>query len=143
MKYTLTIDPNQEEKVEIIVHQRNELIDAIEKILNEQTNEVIGYNDFETVKMNIDDICCFFTDDNKIYVLYNNKKYYIKLRLYQIESLIDNNFIKINRGCIINKKEIKKFESSFGGSIKVVLKNGFSDYISRRELRNVKRSIGI
>lgn len=69
MKYTLTIDPNQEEKVEIIVHQRNELIDAIEKILNEQTNEVIGYNDFETVKMNIDDICCFFTDDNKIYVL--------------------------------------------------------------------------
>lgn len=143
MKYTLTIDPNQEEKVEIIVHQRNELVDAIEKILNEQTNEVICYNDFETVKMNIDDICCFFTDDNKIYVLYNNKKYYIKLRLYQIESLIDNNFIKINRGCIINKKEIKKFESSFGGSIKVVLKNGFSDYISRRELRNVKRSIGI
>lgn len=143
MKYTLTIDPNQEEKVEIIVHQRNELVDAIEKLLNEQTNEVIGYNDFETVKMNIDDVCCFFTDDNKIYVLYNNKKYYIKLRLYQIESLIDNNFVKINRGCIINKKEIKKFESSFGGSIKVVLKNGFSDYISRRELRNVKRSIGI
>lgn len=50
MKYTLTIDSNQEEKVEIIVHQRNELVDAIEKILNEQTNEVIGYNDFETVK---------------------------------------------------------------------------------------------
>lgn len=143
MKYILTIDPDQEEKVIVIAHQRNELIEGIEKLINETINEVIGYTDNETVKMNIDDISCFFTNNNKIYAIYNNERYYIKLRLYQIESLIDNNFIKINRGCIINKKEIKKFESSFGGSIKVVLKNGFSDYISRRELSNVKRSIGL
>lgn len=143
MKYILTIDPEQEEKVIVIAHQRNELVDGIEKLINETINEIIGYTDNETVKMNIDDISCFFTNNNKIYAIYNNDRYYIKLRLYQIESLIDNNFIKINRGCIINKKEIKKFESSFGGSIKVVLKNGFSDYISRRELSNVKRSIGL
>lgn len=143
MKYILTIDPEQEEKVIVIVHQRNELVDGIEKLINETINEIIGFKENETVKMNIDDISCFFTDDNKIYAICNNERYYIKLRLYQIESLIDNNFVKINRGCIINKKEIKKFESSFGGSIKVVLKNGFSDYISRRELSNVKRSIGL
>ena len=40
-------------------------------------------------------------------------------------------------------KKVLKFETNFNVSIKVVLKNGFSDFISRRELKNVKRRIGL
>ena len=60
-----------------------------------------------------------------------------------MEELLDNSFIKINQGCIVNINKILKFDSSITGSIKVILKNGFSDYISRRELKNVKRRIGL
>ena len=60
-----------------------------------------------------------------------------------MEELLDNSFIKINQGCIVNINKILKFDSSITGSIKVILKNGFNDYISRRELKNVKRRIGL
>ena len=89
------------------------------------------------------DADCFFTDNNKIYVYIGKEKYIIRLRLYQVEELCNNNFLKINRGCLVNVNKIKKFEMSFGGTISVVLTNGFKDYISRRELKNVKRRMGL
>ena len=39
--------------------------------------------------------------------------------------------------------KIKKFESTIGGSLKVIFKNGYVDYISRRELKIVKQRMGI
>ena len=42
-----------------------------------------------------------------------------------------------------NVGKILRFESTISGAIKVVLKNDFSDYISRRELKNVKRRMGL
>ena len=84
-----------------------------------------------------------YTNDSKVYVNINNKDYLVKERLYQIEEILDDSFIKINQGCIVNVKRILKFEHSITGSIKVVLKNGFNDYISRRELKNVKRRLGL
>ena len=82
---------------------------------------------------------CFRKVENKTY----NFCGLIKERIYQVEELLDNSFIKINQGCIVNINKILKFDSSITGSIKVILKNGFSDYISRRELKNVKRRIGL
>ena len=52
-------------------------------------------------------------------------------------------FIKLNQSCIANKNKIKKFESTIGGALKVIFKNGYIDYISRRELKNVKERMGL
>ena len=52
-------------------------------------------------------------------------------------------FIKINQSCLANKKKIKKFEYTIGGSLRVVFKNGYIDYIARRELKNVKERMGL
>ena len=67
----------------------------------------------------------------------------IKNRLYQIEEIVDSNFIKINQSCIANINQIKKFDATLGASLLVIFKNGHSDYISRRELKNVKRRLGL
>lgn len=143
MKYDLIINKEKEEQVIIIVNERNEIVDKIEKILFENDDYLLGYNNYDIVKIDYNDISCIFTEDNKVYTYNGNTKYLLKSRIFQLEKKLNDDFIKINQGCIINIKSIYKFESTLMGAIKVVLKNGFSDYISRRELTKVKRRIGL
>ena len=143
MKYELIIDKDKEESIIITVHNKNELINRIEDLLKMNSHNIMGYLEEKIVPIDFNDVYAIYTNDSKVYVSINNKDYLIKERLYQIEEIIDDSFIKINQGCIININKIMKFEHSITGSIKVVLKNGFNDYIARRELKNVKRRLGL
>ena len=143
MKYQLIIDKTKEESIVITVHEKTDKIKQIEDIINSNKYQLLAYNQEEIVPININEVFAFFTNDSKVYVSLNDNELLIKERIYQVEELLDNSFIKINQGCIVNINKILKFDSSITGSIKVILKNGFSDYISRRELKNVKRRIGL
>ena len=143
MEYRLIIDKNNPESLVLSVHERTAFVDSIERMLNRGTEEITGYADDEIFCVPLDEIYCFFTDSGRVYISTDNKKFMIKQRLCNIESVINENFVKINQGCIINKNFVKKFQVSIGGAIKVCLKNGFEDYISRRELTKVKRSFGL
>lgn len=143
MEYVLIIDKEQEEKLTLVVKERTKIVDDIEKIIQNKTDDIYGYTDREIIKVDKNEISCIFTDDNKVYIYVGKNKYLVKYRIKQLEDTLDSSFIKINQGCIININSIKQFSSSIGGSIKVTLKNGFEDYISRRELTKVKRSLGI
>ena len=143
MEYVLIIDKEQEEKLTLVVKERTKIVDDIEKIIQNKTDDIYGYTDREIIKVDKNEISCIFTDDNKVYIYVGKTKYLVKYRIKQLEDTLDSSFIKINQGCIINIHSIKQFSSSIGGSIKVTLKNGFEDYISRRELTKVKRSLGI
>ena len=143
MKYQLIIDKTKEESIVITVHEKTDKIKQIEDIINSNKYQLLAYNQEEIVPININEVFAIFTNDSKVYVSLNDNELLIKERIYQVEELLDNSFIKINQGCIVNINKILKFDSSITGSIKVILKNGFSDYISRRELKNVKRRIGL
>ncbi len=143
MKYELIIDKEKEESIIIRAHEKTELINQIEELFKMSECKVIGYYEDEIIPVNFNEVFAIYTRDSKVYINVNNKDYLIKERLYQIEEMLDTSFVKINQGCIVNIKKILKFENSITGSIKVILKNGFSDYISRRELKNVKRRIGL
>ncbi|MCR5308176.1 MAG: LytTR family transcriptional regulator [bacterium] len=143
MKCYTYIEKVDEEKVLIYASERTKLIDEIESLVTSSDINITGtYND-EIIKIDITDVSCFLSENNKVFALINDKKYQIKQRLYQIEEMNLESFIKINQSCLANKKKIKKFESTIGGSLKVVFKNGYIDYISRRELKNVKQRMGL
>lgn len=142
VKYQLIIDKEQEESIVIVSHEKNNLVKEIEKLINDSKLNLIGYIDNEITPLNVCDVYAFYTDNGKVYASTKDKNYLIKERIYALEELLES-FVKINQGCLINIKKILKFESNFGGSIKVILKNNFSDYISRRELKNVKRRLGL
>ena len=143
MKYQLIIDKTKEESVIITVHEKTEKIKQIEDIINANKYQILGYYQEEIIPINIEEVYAFYTNDSKVYACLKDKNLLIKERVYQIEEILGDSFIKINQGCIVNVGKILKFDSSISGSIKVILKNNFSDYISRRELKNVKRRMGI
>lgn len=143
MKCYTYIEKNEEERVLIYAHDRTRLVEDIESLVLSSEIDLTGSYDSEIIKIDINDVVCFISENNKVYALIGDKKYQIKYRLYQIEELNLNMFIKINQSCLANKTKIKRFETSIGGALKVVFKNGYVDFISRRELKNVKKRMGL
>ena len=142
MKCKVFIDKNHEEEVVIYSHQRNFLVEQIESLVNSQEIEITGYKEQETVKLDLSEIFCFICEENKIYALTEKERFKIKLKLYQLEEKLPQNFVKLNQSCIGNVKKIQRFNASFGGSLSVEFKNGYKDYVSRRQLKIVKERFG-
>jgi len=143
MKCYTYIKKDEEEKVLIYAHEKTRLVEDIESLVLSSEIDLNGTNDGEIIKIDINDVVCFISENNKVYALIGDKRYQIRYRLYQIEELNLNIFIKINQSCLANKTKIKRFETTIGGALKAVFKNGYVDFISRRELKNVKKRMGL
>ena len=142
MKITIITDKTKDEEIIIRVHEKTELIEKIEKLVNETSDGFIGYKENEAMMLDINDINCFITENNKVFAM-TDEKLLIKERLYKVEEKLSENFIKINQSCLANIKKIVKVQATFSGSLSVVFRNGYTDYISRRNLKNVKERLGV
>lgn len=146
MKFFLKIVPEEEPSVTVVCDRVNATVKKIEELCKEDEradNLLYGIDGDDVVPLALSQITCFFTKDNKVYALVGDKEYAVKLRIKQIMEMVDDTFIKINQGCVANVGEIKKFSVSFGGALKVVFKNGYTDYVARRETKNIKRRLGL
>ena len=142
MKCTTIIDNEHDEEVVIYVHRDSALAQKIRELCQEAPFELIGYEDTGFVIIEPEHVHCFALENGKLFALTENKKLLIKQRLYEIERSFGESFVKINQSCIVNVKYIERFDTSIGGALKVTLKNGYKDYISRRQLKYVKERIG-
>lgn len=143
MKTRLIIDESREEEVIVVLHQQSNIFEDIKRFVDGKESNIIGYKDTEIVILKEEDICCFFTEGNKVYANTIKDVYLIKKRLYQLEKELGLDFIKINQGCIANLKNVTRFNASFTGTLEVNFKNGYKDYVSRRELKKLKERIGV
>lgn len=145
MEFKVIVDKECKESVVVTVHKKTSIVDQIQKLVENATSEafITCYANEEVINVNNKDITCFFTKDAKVYAYVNDQILYVRQRLYQLEQMLDDSFIKLNQGCIANISQIKSFSTSLGASIKVNFKNGYFDYVSRRELKNVKRRLGL
>ena len=143
MKCKTVIDKNREEEVIIYAHERNETVESIERIVSSAKLELIGYSGKSAVRLKQAEVYCFTVENNKVYAITECEKLQIKLRLYHIEEIADKSFVKINQSCIANIGHIKKFDASVSGTLRVIFKNGYTDYVSRRQLKAVKERLGL
>ncbi len=143
MRFKIIIDDKCEEQVVVYAHKRSEITEKIEQFISElDSEELLGYDENKRIyNIELNDVICFNTEDNKIIAQTNNSKLWIKLRMYQLEENLDEKFVRINQSCIINIKKIKKFDASISGTLGVTLVNGYTDYVSRRQLKTVKERL--
>ena len=140
MKCTVVIDKKRVQEVVIYAHERTELINRIEALAAEEA-EFVGYNDREAVLMRFDEVFCFCSEDNRVFALCQNERLRLKERLYKIEESLPSDFVRINQSCIANIKKIARFDTLISGTLRVVFKNGYTDYVSRRQIKNVKERL--
>ena len=146
MKFFLVIDKEKEPSVTVVCGKVTRAVSQIEALCKEDTGEtdiLYGYLGEEIIPLELPEITCFFTRDNKVFARVNGKDYTTKLRIKDALELVDDSFIKINQGCVASVKRIKKFTASFGGALRVIFEDGYSDYVSRREVARVKRRFGL
>ena len=142
MKYRIELVDSQEEDIIVYAKQDSTMLSKIEAVLRESDDAVFGYAGDNIVKLDIKDVYCFFSESGKVYALTTDGKLQIKDRLYRLEDSFSEGFVKINQSCLVSVEKIKRFDVSIGGSLVVMLENGYKDYVSRRQVKAVKERIG-
>ena len=143
MKVRIVVDPTREEEVVVFTHERTPLVDEIERLVSDKPLELLGIHDDETVVLEYVKVTRFTVENGKTYAYTEGKCYRVKQRLYQIEEQAPDCFVRIHQSCLANLREIARFEASYSGTLRVVFKNGDVDYVSRRNVRQVKERLGV
>ena len=127
----------------IYAKERTPLVEQIEALVKNNDETIIGYLENEAFNISPRDVYCFTIEKNKLFAVMESNKLLIKERLYQLEERLGSDFVKINQSSIANMKKIDRFSASIGGSLIVLFKNGYRDYVSRRQTKHVKERMGI
>ncbi len=147
MKIDIIIDENVEETTVIIKSNAadDELKSILDSLKKEEKSVISGFDSNGKISV-LDEskIIRIYSQNSKIIIVSQNGNYTSKLRLYEVESRLDNKkFVKISKSEIINLKAVKNFDLSFSGTICVELKNGDISYVSRRNVSKIKKILGI
>ncbi len=141
MKCRIFIDKNREEEVQIFAHGRNALTDKIRELCENDGLEMLGKKDRTTYRINLPEVVCFVSEGGKVFAVTDGEKYEIDKRIYELEKDCPDSFIKINQSCIANVSKIQSFDAKISGTLLVKFKNGYCDYVSRRQLKFVKERL--
>ena len=88
------------------------------------------------------DITSFYAEGQRVMARDDAKKYVISKKLYELEQEYEALcFVRISKSEIVNYKKIKSLDLSITGTIKVVMKNGYETYTSRRNVAKLKNLI--
>jgi len=69
----------------------------------------------------------------------NAQEFVVAKSLQEILDSIGNNFVRISKSAIVNVNRVDHLSNSFNGTMYIVMKNGVSDYISRKYLADFKK----
>ena len=117
------------------------IIDYISNISKKQS-QIIAYKDNKIYILELKDVICFFSKDKYNYVRTVNGIYRIKMKLYELEEVLDkNDFIKISNSCIVNINQVECFDISILGTIVVKLKDDTKENVSKRNIKKVKQML--
>lgn len=131
-----------------IIVQVNEMTDEISNIIDllKSTNKekLKVYLDEELYFINESDIETVYSSDGKVFIKANDKDYQSKMRLYELESILNKKtFLRISKSEIININKVKSINTSLIGTIVITFFNGNKTYSSRRYISKIKEFLGI
>lgn len=127
----------------VVIHTSNndDRIDDFVNYIQNFENKIIGYSRKEQMILNLVDIFNFYTSNKKVYATTVNGDYLIKMRLYELESSLNQYFIRISNTDIINTYHLQSFKREGINTICVILKNNSKLYVSRRYWPVVKNKM--
>jgi len=141
MRFELIIDKDKEECITAVVHSPGKLTDAIEQLVLQYTGEdtLAVFTEDSWARISLEDIECIVVEDGKTFAVTAQGKYRLRQRLYVLEQQLPQNFMRINKSTLANKKKIVRFSAAFHGAVNVVFQSGFTEYVSRRCFAEIKR----
>jgi len=137
--------PQDGEEEQIIIKCHNvtpELLSTL-NIFKSQGNMLNANIGSEIHRVNPLDIYYIETVDNKTFLYCEQAVYESKQKLYELEELAMNDFLRISKSVIVNLSKIKSLLPALSGRLEAVLTNGEKVVISRQYVSELKKSLGI
>lgn len=146
MKYEIQIDDTYAEpKVVIFTASITEDVNEVVKKLSDATQTVIsGFKDEKVEILEPSDLIRIYANAGKVIAVTSRGEYILRLRLYEMENLLNrNDFVRISNSEIVNLKKVKNFDLSLTGTILIKLSDGTTSYVSRRYVAAIKKILGV
>ena len=144
MKVELNIDKKFGET--IVTISTNKVNDEIQNLVNYIENKedyFIGVSDGKVRLLNTEDIIRVYVEDRKVYVVTVEGRFIVRKKLYEVQSTLTKDFIKISQSEIANVKYIHSLDLGLRGTIVINYKNSDVSYVSRRMLKEFKMKLGL
>ena len=97
----------------------------------------------ETVVLRAEDIFLVRIENEKTILYTTKEKYSSRKRLYELSEQLGGGFMQISKSSLVNLSQLDRIEPGFGGAVIVKLKNGASDFVSRKYLPVFKKYLGL
>ncbi len=113
-------------------------VSILHELLDNKISAVDEYGNRVSLKPS--EIVSFFAANQKVYALGKDQQYTVTKKLYELEEdLKESYFTRISKSEIVNYKMIKCLDMNMAGTIKLVMKNGYETYTSRRNVVKIKK----
>lgn len=142
MKYKLIIDENAEEEIIAIVRAPSALTDKIESLIRNSGEKavLVGYREDEMRRLDFQEIECISVIDRRVIAIDSRgEQYRLHERLKELEEVLPESFVRINKSAIANTQRIERFDTVFSGGVDAVFRCGWRDYVSRRCFGEIRR----
>ena len=146
MKLRLNIDKAYpEERVSI---EGPEMTEEIQQLVSYVDNlgrltEIKGSIGDEIYFLDIKDIRSFMSLNKKVYACTRDTEYRITYRLYELESALPTQFVRISKSEIVNIDAIYKLQLQANGLIRIYFNNVDYTLSSRRYLKLIKERLSL
>ena len=124
----------------------DEITDEVQQVvdvLNKKDVPFIGNKEDRMYMIKPEEIYMITIIDKKTMIYTQDDHYISKKRLYELSEHLGHHFMQISKQTIVNLVFIESIEASFNGCLLLKLKNGTSDYVSRKYLPALKRYLGL
>lgn len=146
MKVDIIIDETLEEtQVKIFAKGYSKEVETIKDLLADRIiDKIVAFCDKEVFILSHEEIIRIFAQDKRVFIKTKNGTFSSRLTVSELENRLGKKkFIKISRSDIVNLDFVKKLDLSFTGTIAVELTNGDVAYVSRRNLKEFRRVLGL
>ena len=135
--------PGEEECVVICVnHMTDSVMRAINMLKSPDGLPVLLEN--QNLLLPVTDVFYIESVDLKTFVYANKQVYRSRLKLYEVEEMLNNgDFLRISKQIVLNVKKIKSVSSAGGGRFEALLVNGERVIVSRQYVPVLKGRFGL
>jgi len=148
MRVEIRLDPDVGEPIAVIHAPKMtpELMALVEmwEQADEKPSLLFAKRDDKLFVIEPEQIDIIRTEGNDI-KLYNReaKEYIITKPLREVGEQLGSAFVRISKSTLVNIKRVDHLSPSFNSTMYIVMKNGISDYITRKHLGDFKNRLGL
>ena len=88
------------------------------------------------------EIFSLYSEGQRVSALSETERFTVQSKLYELEEELEkSHFIRISKSEIVNFRKIRELDMSVTGTIRIIMKNGYETYASRRNVAKLKEKL--